>query len=129
VVALDHDPASVEATIDNARVNGVVLDIRRHDLRSEPTPAAATVAANLLGPLLVEWAAELARPGADAQPQRVIASGLLISEVSRVSDAFVAAGLQVVERRERGEWAALLLARVGDDVAGRPSSGPLEPAR
>ena len=111
VLALDYDPASVQATSDNAGVNGVALDVRRHDLRAAPTPPAETIAANLLGPLLVEWAAELASPDAGARPSRVIASGLLATEVERVSEAFSAAGLRVVGRRERSEWAALLLTR------------------
>ena len=130
VVALDYDHASVAATIDNARVNGVSLDVRRFDLRRDPTPPAETVAANLLGPLLVEWAADLVPPELAspeltspelappelappelAPPERVIASGLLVTEIARVSEAFAAAGLTVAERRERGEWAALLLRR------------------
>ena len=106
VLALDNDPASVRATIDNAQVNGVSVEVRRHDLRTGPTPPAETVAANLLGPLLVEWAASL---DAAARPERIIASGLLVTEAARVSDAFAAAGLRVTERRERGDWAALLL--------------------
>jgi ribosomal protein L11 methyltransferase len=48
VLALDFDPLSVEATIENARVNGVQLDVRRHDLRRDDTPAAPLVLANLL---------------------------------------------------------------------------------
>jgi ribosomal protein L11 methyltransferase len=111
VLALDYDPASVAATIDNARVNGVVIDVRGHDLRAQPTPPAATIAANLLGPLLVEWAAELASPGAACRPQRVIASGLLVTEIPRVSEAFASAGLHVASERTRAEWAALLLVR------------------
>jgi SAM-dependent methyltransferase len=59
VVAVDNDPAAVAAARANATVNEVEVDVRRLDLRVEPAPAAATVAANLLGPLLVEWAATL----------------------------------------------------------------------
>ena len=53
VVALDYDPASVEATVDNARVNGVAISVARHDLRVDPVatgrdgggePAAAAAA-------------------------------------------------------------------------------------
>jgi ribosomal protein L11 methyltransferase len=107
VVALDNDPASVEATIDNARVNAVELDVRRFDLRTEDVPAAGTVAANLLGPLLRTLAPRLAgRP-----PRRLIASGLLTDEADEIAEAFGAAGLRETARRESGEWAALLLER------------------
>ncbi len=52
VVALDYDPASVQAAVDNARVNGVAVSVSRHDLRSDPVVSAPVVAANLLRPLL-----------------------------------------------------------------------------
>jgi ribosomal protein L11 methyltransferase len=111
VLALDNDPASLTATAENAGRNGLELHIARFDLRhSAPLPAAATVTANLLGPLLVELAARLAGPGAP-RPARLIASGLLRTEAERVADAFAPTGLRESARRERGEWAALLLDR------------------
>ncbi len=111
VLALDNDPASVRATIDNAVANGVELQARRHDLRVDPVPAADTVAANLLGPLLRAWAARLAGPGGGAVPGRLIASGLLTHEAGGVAEAFGAVGLREDVRRTRGDWAALLLGR------------------
>ncbi|MGZ4225830.1 MAG: 50S ribosomal protein L11 methyltransferase [Solirubrobacteraceae bacterium] len=110
VLALDNDPASVRATAENAAANSVELDVRRCDLRTEDVPAAGTVAANLLGPLLRAWAPRLAGPGV-AVPGRVIASGLLIAEADGIATAFAAAGLREADRRESGEWGALLLER------------------
>ncbi len=108
VLALDNDPASLAATAGNAERNGVSLDVRRFDLRAaEPLPGAPTVAANLLGPLLVSLGARLAAAG--PRPEALIAGGLLATEASRVQAAFTPAGLRVAERRDRGEWAALLL--------------------
>ena len=111
VVALDYDPASVEAAVDNARVNGVRIEVGRHDLRADPVATGRTVAANLLRPLLLVWASRLAAAPADAVPETVIASGLLIGEADEVSDAFAALGLAEATRRESGEWVALLLTR------------------
>jgi ribosomal protein L11 methyltransferase len=114
VIALDNDPASVEAATANARVNSVEIDVRRHDLRTDPTPSAHTVAANLLAPLLLAWAPTLAEPaagGSEPRPQRVLASGLLVPETDRVAAAFAAAGLKESARRSSGEWSALLLER------------------
>jgi len=111
VVALDYDPASVEAAVDNARVNGVRIEVGRHDLRVDPVATGRTVAANLLRPLLLVWASRLAAAPADAVPETVIASGLLVGEADEVSDAFAALGLAEAARRESGEWAALLLSR------------------
>jgi ribosomal protein L11 methyltransferase len=107
VVALDYDPAAVEATLENAERNGVELEVRRFDLRSEPTPVAGTVAANLLGPLLLAWAGQ-----APELPERLIASGLLAHEGDRVAAAFAARGLEERARRAGGEWLALLLERI-----------------
>jgi ribosomal protein L11 methyltransferase len=111
VVALDYDPASVEAAVDNARVNGVPIEVGRHDLRVDPVATGRTVAANLLRPLLLVWASRVAAAPADGVPETVIASGLLIGEADEVSDAFAALGLAEAARRESGEWAALLLTR------------------
>ncbi len=112
VVALDFDPASVLATGENALVNGVEVSVRRFDLRSPGAvvPEARTVAANLLGPLLREWAARLAG-GSEPVPERLIASGLLVAEADGIVSAFGAAGLREARRLESGEWAALLLVR------------------
>ncbi len=109
VIAIDDDPASVEATLVNAQVNGVMLDVRRFDLRTAQVPGIGTVAANLLAPLLLTWADRLPRPA--ALPDRVIASGLLIHEADTVAAAFRTRGLAECSRRVRGEWAALLLQR------------------
>ncbi len=109
VVALDYDPASVDAGAENARFNGVRVDVRAHDLRTDPVATGRTVAANLLRPLLLTWASRLAL--ASALPETVIASGLLRHEADEVAGAFGALGLAESARRESGEWAALLLER------------------
>jgi ribosomal protein L11 methyltransferase len=104
VTAVDFDPLSVDATHANALVNGVTLDSGRCDLRHDPIPAAPIVLANLLRPLLLEYADRLADP-----PHTLIASGLLGHEADEVALAFKRHGLLERDRRERGEWAALLL--------------------
>ncbi len=109
VIAIDNDPAGVEATFANAEVNGVTLDVRRLDLRTDPLPAAPTVAANLLGPLLRVWAQRMRSDVAVGVPERVIASGLLVSEAEDIARAFVASGLKKTMTRADGEWAALAL--------------------
>lgn len=105
VLAVDFDPLSVEATAANAVVNDVTLEVARCDLRSDPVPAAPTVLANLLRPLLLDYARVLTTP-----PQTLIASGLLAHEAGEIAAAFAPHGLRERDRRERGEWAALLLA-------------------
>jgi ribosomal protein L11 methyltransferase len=104
VAGLDNDPAAIEATLANAAVNEVAIEARRFDLRTDPTPDTDLVVANLLAPLLLEWAPRASAP-------RVIASGILAGEADRVAAAFAAAGMHERERRWGGEWVALLLAR------------------
>jgi ribosomal protein L11 methyltransferase len=111
VQAVDFDPLSVEATRDNATVNGVELDAGRCDLRTDTLPDAPTVLANLLRPLLLDYARRLDEPDAPPLPDSLIASGLLTHEADEIAAAFAVHGLRERDRRERGEWAALLLTR------------------
>ena len=104
VLGLDYDPAAVQAALANARQNGVQVDVERFDLRIEPPPAARTVVANLLGPLLVELAPRLPR-----DVERLIVSGLLAEEADRVAAAFGDRGLRLCERRDMAGWTALLM--------------------
>jgi hypothetical protein len=65
------------------------------------------VCANLLRPLLVALAATM-----QWTPAALIAGGLLHADVEEVAGAFAQhLGLGVRERRNSGEWSALLLAR------------------
>jgi ribosomal protein L11 methyltransferase len=110
VQGLDFDGLAVEATVENARVNGVgeIVSASRFDLRSSPVPAAPLVLANLLAPLLLIWCSQLAS-GLAERPGLVIASGLLEPEADPIADAFLGVGLVERSRRVHGEWAALLL--------------------
>jgi ribosomal protein L11 methyltransferase len=103
VRAYDSDRAAVEATVRNARDNGVVLDaVERYDLRREPVPVADVVAANLMRPLLLRVAESLKE-----HPRALLVSGLLEDETDEVVGAFA----PLAERRrltDRG-WTAVLL--------------------
>ena len=58
-----------------------------------------------MAPLLLELAARIERP-----PRLLIASGLLREQADEAAGAFARA-MRERARRERGEWAALLLER------------------
>jgi ribosomal protein L11 methyltransferase len=107
VLALDHEPQSVEAARENATVNGVDIAVERFDLRNEPLPclAGTVVLANLLLPLLLELSRTIAEP-----PSELVASGLLAEQADEVAEAFLTR-LQLHERRrlQSGEWTALWL--------------------
>jgi ribosomal protein L11 methyltransferase len=106
VVATDFDPLSVEATRANAEVNGAAVEVSRADLRSDPLPAAETVLANLLAPLL-----RIVCERIDEPPRRLVASGLLAGEADEIAALFAARRLEERRRLEREGWAALLLER------------------
>jgi ribosomal protein L11 methyltransferase len=131
VLALDHEPESVRAARENARVNGVEIAVERLDVRREKLPLLAPAApgaaaegpspttpelgvsaqpppvvlANLLLPLLLELASTI-----DDAPRHLIASGMLRDQADEVADAFRARhGLRELRRLRSGEWAALWL--------------------
>jgi ribosomal protein L11 methyltransferase len=104
VAGFDHERAALAAAADNARANGVALELGRVNLRDELPELAPTVVANLTAPLLGAVAGRLART-----PGRLVCSGMLVAETGQVEEAFGARGLAVSERRVAGDWAALLM--------------------
>jgi ribosomal protein L11 methyltransferase len=103
VLACDIEPESVAAARAGAAANGVSVDVSRCDLR-RGGPAAPTVLANLVRPLLLAVAANLRET-----PERMIVSGLERAEVEEVLAAFARRGLRERARREGGGWAAVEL--------------------
>jgi ribosomal protein L11 methyltransferase len=129
VLGLDHEQESVQAARENAAVNGVQVDVRLLDLRSQALPWPGTgneadgsivVVANLLRPLLLQLARAL-----PAAPAHLLAGGLLSAEVDEVTGVFAATlNLRERERRHSGDWAAVWLASAdqapsGSSVAAR----------
>jgi ribosomal protein L11 methyltransferase len=129
VLGLDHERESVTATKENANVNGVAIEVRRFDLRTQKLPwldreiegadaddtangradgyaGSLVVVANLLRPLLLDLAQGMPRA-----PAHLLAGGLLREQVDEVVQAFGGLGMRERERRERGEWAVVWLTR------------------
>jgi ribosomal protein L11 methyltransferase len=107
VMAIDVDPASVEATRHTAGLNGV-----GDRLVAEDTPVAAVgerfylVLANLLVPIVEDLGPALAdRVGPGGH---LVVGGLLADQVGR---AVAAVGLDVVAVVHEGDWSAVVLAR------------------
>jgi ribosomal protein L11 methyltransferase len=104
--AYDHEPAAVEAAAANAAANGVELQLERMNLRERLPELAPTVVANMTSPILKAVASQIAEA-----PQTLVCSGLLPHELDETAATFVPAGLSEAERRQDGDWAALLLRR------------------
>jgi ribosomal protein L11 methyltransferase len=98
VIALDVDPAAVDATVRNAAANGVALDVRELDATTDPFPAAEILVANVSRSIV-----ETLLPRLDSAI--VVASGYLEADEPRLGP-FVRR-----ERRTLGGWAADLLHR------------------
>jgi ribosomal protein L11 methyltransferase len=82
----DLDPLAVGATAENARRNGVALDVARADVLADPLPEAPLWIANLELGLLRRL---LERPDL---PARILVSGLLGEETAGGGDRVVADG-------------------------------------
>ena len=103
VLACDIEPESVTETAESAQANGVAVEVSRCDVR-QGGPAAPTVLANLVRPLLLQVAEQMTEV-----PERMIISGLELPEVDEVLLAFTRRNLIERDRREGGGWAAIEL--------------------
>jgi ribosomal protein L11 methyltransferase len=109
VLAVDYEPAALEAAGANAEANGVDLRLSRVNLRERVPPFADTVVANLTAPIL-RAVAEMVAPRPDWPPRNLVCSGLLAGEAEGVAAAFEAGGLSERARRASGDWVALGMA-------------------
>jgi ribosomal protein L11 methyltransferase len=129
VTAYDHEPAAIEASAANARINDVDLSLHRMNLRESLPELAPTHVANMTSPILKAIASHLSglsgvtrtnlpavvregHPGGPAPEARtLVLSGILPNELDEVAAAFAPAGFAEHDRRQMGDWAALLLRR------------------
>jgi len=102
----DHEPAALEAAAANAEANDVSLALDRVNLREALPDLAPTVVANMTAPILKAVAGQL-----ESAPRALVCSGLLPTEQDEVVEAFGSVGLREADRRQDGDWAALLLRR------------------
>jgi len=122
--AYDHEPAALEAAAANAAANDVDLYLERANLREQLPELAPTVVANMTAPILLAVAELLgdggrsrrslpksATEGPPPVPSTFVCSGLLLAEQDEVSIAFSGLGYTEADRRQDGDWAALLLRR------------------
>ncbi len=98
VIAVDVDPAAVDATVRNAAANAVRIDTRELDLTAEPLPRADVVVANISLSLVETVLARVDAP-------LVVASGYLERDEPK------AGPYRRRERRTLEGWAADVLER------------------
>jgi ribosomal protein L11 methyltransferase len=103
VSGYDSERAAIDAAADNARANGVEIELTRLNVREHPAPEVPTIVANLTAALLQAVVERFT-----VAPRTLVCSGLLTSEADAVSAALASRGLEVAERRRQGDWTALL---------------------
>ncbi len=102
----DHEAPALEAAAANAAANGVAVALEHVNLREELPALAPTVVANLTAPILIAVAVQLS-----SDSDTLVCSGLLPAELDDVAAAFARSDLAEADRRQEGDWAALLLRR------------------
>jgi ribosomal protein L11 methyltransferase len=128
VTGYDHEAPAIEASSANAAINDVAVDFHRQNLRESLPELAPTCVANMTSPILKAVATQLGGlPGETGRnnsgevpaglprnpalelPRVLVLSGILPPELDEVVAAFAPAGYGEQDRRQMGDWAALLL--------------------
>jgi ribosomal protein L11 methyltransferase len=112
VTALDTDPVAVDAARANVAANGLssVIHVANGSLpQPEPRPTFDLIVANIIARVISELAPDLA--AALASDGTLIVSGILAEREAEVATALANAGLTTVERRQSGDWVALVARR------------------
>ena len=110
VTAFDVDEEAVEAAKENAVKNQVEIEVFRYGLGAKvrrELPVCDLVVANILGPLLIRFADEIA----PTVGKNLVISGILDTLYPEVLAAYVAHGFREVSRKTIGEWTTGLLTR------------------
>ena len=108
VRGFDIDIAAVESSIENAKKNDVDVEFFLFFLGSvekRDLGVADVVVANILGPLLIRFASEIA----PCVGKRLVISGILNEYYSEVLAAYVEMGFEEISRKTIGEWTTGLL--------------------
>ena len=108
VNGVEIDPLAVDNSIENARLNGLETQIEYSATLAAATGVYAVVIANILRPVLVEFAPQLVRR-LDPRAGTLILSGLIEKDVAEVSQCYSALldGRPPV-KKELGDWRALV---------------------
>jgi ribosomal protein L11 methyltransferase len=96
VRGFDNDPDCIRVSNENAAINGVLIPFELDDL-SHPYPRTEVVVANILAPVLIQFAPQVAGSVAPGPQSRLVVSGILDEQYASVRAAYEAQGLEEVE--------------------------------
>ncbi|MDD4102659.1 MAG: 50S ribosomal protein L11 methyltransferase [Kiritimatiellae bacterium] len=103
VRGFDNDPDCIRVSVENAAVNGVAIPFEVDDLSHTHGPADVVVA-NILAPVLIEFAAQVAGSLAAGAQARLVLSGILDTQYGAVCAAYEGQGLVEIDSLLIGEW-------------------------
>jgi ribosomal protein L11 methyltransferase len=110
VRGFDNDPDCLHVSSENAEINGVSIPFTLDDL-SHAYPATDVVVANILAPVLIQFAAQVAGSVAQGPQARLVVSGILDEQYAAVRAAYEAQGLAEVESLLIENWRSGLFRR------------------
>ena len=96
VRGFDNDPDCIRVSDENAAINGVAIPFSLDDL-SHAYPPTDVVVANILAPVLIQFATQVAGSVAQGPQARLVVSGILDEQYAAVRAAYEAQGLVEVE--------------------------------
>lgn len=107
ILGIEIDPDAVRTAIENVELNNVAgaVTVKEGDLTKDVDKVVDLIVANLMAPLVIE----LSGAAADHLTDNgiYISSGILIEKKDMVSEAVKAAGFEILEILEEGEWCAI----------------------
>lgn len=108
-VMTDIDPVSVLSAKHNAEINGVKneCEIYRADLLNGVESIAAVAVANITAEILIRLTADISQKLKSGGI--LIMSGIIKERLDLVLSEFEKAGFSLVEKREKGEWLAVVV--------------------
>jgi ribosomal protein L11 methyltransferase len=110
VRGFDNDPDCMRVSEENAALNGVSIPFTLDDLSQAHSPADIVVA-NILAPVLIRFAPQVAGSMSADPRARLVLSGILDTQYDAVCAAYEAQGLVEIDSLLFGEWRSGLFGR------------------
>ncbi len=107
ILGIEIDPDAVRTAIENVELNKAedVVVVKEGDLTKGVDKVVDLMVANLMAPLVIELSGAAADHMKDGGIY--ISSGILVEKRDQVAEAVKAAGFEIVEILEKGEWCAI----------------------
>ncbi|MBP5654780.1 MAG: 50S ribosomal protein L11 methyltransferase [Clostridiales bacterium] len=112
VEAIDIDKLAVDVAKENLEINGCP-DVVCHtgELKDAAKDGYDLIIANIIADVIAMIAPDF--PGKLNPGGKIICSGIINTKEPKVLEAFKQAGLEVVDRREKNDWVALVVKSIG----------------